>query len=200
MSSNGATTLLDCWTLDYNPPRLDTSISGRSDVTLISGTQIQGTTILVFSRPLNTGDSRDFAITGSALYFLWAWGTSDGFGTVFAQHFDSGASLVTIPITQPITTTTNAVEPTSNVGSTTSTTPSSLPITATTASIGSLFPQTLLSPIISSPDDGVNIWWTVNQSAGTITFTLQGTSSHFTYFYSVSCPIFLYSFFMFQIL
>ncbi|GMH46196.1 hypothetical protein BSKO_14164 [Bryopsis sp. KO-2023] len=63
----GVDSVSDYWADAKAEPGLDTSLGGRNDVELISGSEIAGVTKIEFRRKLSTGDSRDRDINSSGL-------------------------------------------------------------------------------------------------------------------------------------
>lgn len=63
-----------------DPPYIepDVQLGGRSDVTLVSGTEADGRTTVEFRIPLNSGDSYDLALTpGRISYLILSYGETD---------------------------------------------------------------------------------------------------------------------------
>lgn len=68
----------DDWGDGFTSHRPDTEIGGTDDVTLISGNEEDGTTRLIFSIPLSSGDSYDKELAaGEAYKILLAYGPDD---------------------------------------------------------------------------------------------------------------------------
>jgi hypothetical protein len=62
----GQAQVSDRWASGRSTPDLDTSLNGTSDLTLLSGSLVNGRTKLSFKRKLDTGDKNDFAIKQGA--------------------------------------------------------------------------------------------------------------------------------------
>lgn len=54
--------IYDTWTVGESLPPADTELGGTDDITLIRGEEKDGVTTIVFSRPLDTGDTAADAV------------------------------------------------------------------------------------------------------------------------------------------
>jgi len=61
----------------YGPHPADEQQGGKSDITMISGTQQDGVTIVEFKRKLNTGDSKDKPLKLGENKVMWGIGDSN---------------------------------------------------------------------------------------------------------------------------
>jgi len=68
----------------FTAPLLDTSptVGGKNDITVFSGSQMDGMTTFSFTKALDTGDTKgDWPLTESGFYHvIVAYGTSNAFG------------------------------------------------------------------------------------------------------------------------
>jgi len=101
-SGNGY--LIDTWASDRSSPGVDTS----QDYVLVSSSEIAGSTIIEFTRSLNTGDLDDYDLDdGVGMYLLWAMGAADytggrsdyhsGFRGISTATIEFGVSSVPVP-------------------------------------------------------------------------------------------------------
>ncbi len=92
---NGGTAYIrDDWGTGETTHEADVDVSGQSNVTLISGTEAGGKTILEFAIPLDSGDSKDKAMAiGSTYHIIFANGNADNFD---AMHNSFGVSVITL--------------------------------------------------------------------------------------------------------
>lgn len=78
----------------------DTAIGGTSNVTLISGSESNGITLLEFKIPLNSGDSKDRPLSNNQTYpIIFAKGSADDFTS---YHTGSAISTITLGTVDPI--------------------------------------------------------------------------------------------------
>ncbi|KAL9982002.1 hypothetical protein ACROYT_G010781 [Oculina patagonica] len=84
---NGQGYLNDYYTQGRTQPQPD----ANQDYTLISASESGGYTELMFERPLDTGDSKDYKfVTGNQFHVIWAYGGNDiTSSTNFVQHSQS---------------------------------------------------------------------------------------------------------------
>lgn len=73
---------------------VDTAMGGNASFFNVSGMQVNGATVVQFSRKLVTSDTYDYAISSTPFYLLYALAASDGFGTVYGQHYETGSALI----------------------------------------------------------------------------------------------------------
>lgn len=139
---------------------VDTSRNGTSDVTPLLAMQANGNTTISFRRKLLSKDVNDVNITSEPLYMIYAIGTSDGFGTAYAKHTETGSALVNFSITNGSAL---YVPPSSGSGGNT-----------TNISLASLG-LNASAPQFVSPDGVLKVWWAI--SRGNITFTVWGSTT-----------------------
>ena len=91
---NGQVTLNEYGYIDYNGAHeLETAIGGTNNVTLVSGSLINGVTTIEFKRLLNTGDPHDVILTKGNNQIAWAIGdTSD----LAQEHAQAGTGSIVI--------------------------------------------------------------------------------------------------------
>lgn len=152
---------------------------GQSNTMLVSASEASGATTMSFTRPLISSDSLyDLTIVNATMFLLWAYCPQDGFGSVYGKHTATGSVQVNFFDTLPVAPATTTA-----------------PLTSVNTSL--LFPQTVADPLVqASTTGGFQVWWTVNATAQTITFVLQGPFSvqlaHTALYFIPSSPLSCY--------
>ena len=83
---DGNVNIRDDWGTWLTSHAADTAEGGSSDVTLVSGFEEEGWTVLRFIIPLDSGDAMDGVITpGKTTVILLAFGGSDNFSGIHRQ-------------------------------------------------------------------------------------------------------------------
>jgi hypothetical protein len=74
---------------------LDIDRGGTADCILLSGTQANGRTSIIYKRKFNTGDKNDYALAHDQYQFVaWATYKYDGSGLTYQQHDHTGNGMV----------------------------------------------------------------------------------------------------------
>ena len=77
---DGQTTGQDMYVKAAGDPRLDLDLGGTDDIQIVSGTEGQGKTRIVFSLPLSSTDKNDFKLAPEKeLWLIMAYSTHDEF-------------------------------------------------------------------------------------------------------------------------
>lgn len=71
---SGIARLDDYWATSFSQPQPDTTFGGSKDVELISGTEVNGVTTLVFRKPIQSNDIYDRSISKTkSVPIIFAW-------------------------------------------------------------------------------------------------------------------------------
>eukprot|EP00047_Mylnosiga_fluctuans_P023153 m.132971 g.132971 ORF g.132971 m.132971 type:complete len:910 (+) comp9496_c0_seq2:206-2935(+) len=100
----GAVRVVDQYGVGDVEPVNDVVLGGSFDLYEIVGFEANGWTTINYSRPLDSGDSKDFAIRGGPVYLLYALGALDGNKSVtnasmtgiYAMHSVSASATITL--------------------------------------------------------------------------------------------------------
>lgn len=111
--------VLDSWSSSQVQPTVD----HQQDVTHIKGSEVASITVLQFTRKLLTGDTADYDLRNTDFYLVWALGSTDGYGQLYAQHYVTGSSANLVRFDGSTTTTTTTTTTTAAAGQTTTTLP-----------------------------------------------------------------------------
>lgn len=95
--SNNTANIRDDFGVSNTEHSADISIGGTSNVTLISGSESNGTTLLEFKIPLNSGDPKDRALALNQSYpIIFAKGSSDDYTSLHTGVAFSSITLGTV--------------------------------------------------------------------------------------------------------
>eukprot|EP01112_Ceratiomyxa_fruticulosa_P012085 TRINITY_DN3329_c0_g1_i1.p1 TRINITY_DN3329_c0_g1~~TRINITY_DN3329_c0_g1_i1.p1 ORF type:complete len:400 (+),score=44.87 TRINITY_DN3329_c0_g1_i1:262-1461(+) len=90
--NTGQAFALDKWATKHAPPQDDTLQGGQSNILTVSGTQANGVTKINITRLLDTGDSKDLAITSEDMNVLYAFNANTD--EVTSRHTTNGATVL----------------------------------------------------------------------------------------------------------
>ena len=125
----------------------------------MAAVQQSGVTTLAFKRQLLTSDRYDVNITSDPLYLLYALAPTDGFGTVYGKHTETGSAWMNFSITNGSAL---YVSPAASGGGGAA--------NVSAASLG----INISAPMFTSPDGVMKVWWSV--ANGNVTFTMIGNT------------------------
>jgi hypothetical protein len=157
----------DSWSPDNNQPQGmlsdifafnyedDVSLGSTNNITLLQAMQSGGLTTIQFSRALNTSDRFDYAIDNTPFYLTFALGSSDGFGTMYGKHYETGNALVSF--LDAGNGSAVFVPPVANVSG------------------SGVLSSNRTSPQFTSPNGSFKAWWAINGSA--IQFTMWANTT-----------------------
>ena len=161
-------TLLDSWSANYSQPVADRFLNGTQDVQVIAAMQANGTTTIMFSRPLITNDvaGLDYNITTKPFYLLFGYAAADGFASSFGKHVE--ASTVRVDFFQTNGSAVYVPVPTMPSPGSAATSLNNLSRLVANAS----------APMFTSPDGVMRVWWSVDSRGAdsNITFTIAASS------------------------
>jgi hypothetical protein len=165
-TGGAVTTVIDTYATGRSTPTLDTAGGGTSDVTGVSGTRTSTSLTVTFTRPLTTGDARDYAISNAGLYLLWAYSSQVPVSsTAYAQHNWDGSVYVNLLAAAGG----GATLPPTTLPPTTPTPTTPAPATAT--------PTTSPDASYTSPNGEFSLLWTLSPDRAFITFTMTSPSA-----------------------
>lgn len=117
VATDGSAFAYDMYATISALPSKDVDIGGKSDITGITGSEVGGLTTITFTRPLNTGDSKDYQIEKDVPKIMaFASGSSDNYTQHGKQPVTKTLTLwasasVTPPSTTPPSTTPPSTTP-----------------------------------------------------------------------------------------